>query len=283
MIIMIAAIARDEGKYIREWIIHHLSIGIDRITVYDNQSTDNTREIVNSFGHSHLVECIPWETVEGKSPQLTAYNDVLSNNRLAADLIGFFDIDEFIVPTNGISVKETLRTCISSENNVGAVCVNQRIFGASGRKEYTPEPVMTRFRECSTPDHPENKWVKSFFAPTKIDSIVGVHSSSLREGVHVHPSGVPVVFEDNNFSQANCIDFSALQLNHYITKSFEEFTWKQKRGGGAASNAKARLSRYQSVGFFEGRQGQSYREIDHATEIFAESIEDVIKRFDKDL
>lgn len=39
----VCAIAKNEGPYFKEWIDWHLSKGVDRFYIYDNESTDNTR------------------------------------------------------------------------------------------------------------------------------------------------------------------------------------------------------------------------------------------------
>ena len=46
MKVELVSIARDEGPFIREWLAHYLMLGFDRITVYDNASTDGMSEVL---------------------------------------------------------------------------------------------------------------------------------------------------------------------------------------------------------------------------------------------
>ena len=42
----VCAIAKNEGAYFAEWIEWHLSQGVEKFYIYDNESTDNTREVL---------------------------------------------------------------------------------------------------------------------------------------------------------------------------------------------------------------------------------------------
>lgn len=42
----ICAIVRNEARYILEWIAYHKAVGIDHFYIYDNQSTDETTDIL---------------------------------------------------------------------------------------------------------------------------------------------------------------------------------------------------------------------------------------------
>lgn len=47
--ISIAAISKNEGPYIKEWIEYHKLVGVDRIYFYDNESQDNTKEVLKPY------------------------------------------------------------------------------------------------------------------------------------------------------------------------------------------------------------------------------------------
>ena len=42
----VCAIAKNEGPYFKEWVEWHLSQGVDKFYVYDNESTDGTKQIL---------------------------------------------------------------------------------------------------------------------------------------------------------------------------------------------------------------------------------------------
>lgn len=53
--IAIVAIAKNEGPYIREWIEYHRLLGVTKFYFYDNESEDQTKEILKSYIQSNLV------------------------------------------------------------------------------------------------------------------------------------------------------------------------------------------------------------------------------------
>ena len=42
---------KDEARFLPEWIVHHLNLGIEHFYIYDNDSTDGTREAIAPFIH----------------------------------------------------------------------------------------------------------------------------------------------------------------------------------------------------------------------------------------
>lgn len=45
----ITCIAKNEGKYIKEWVEYHLAQGVDCIYLYDNDSTDNMKAVLEPY------------------------------------------------------------------------------------------------------------------------------------------------------------------------------------------------------------------------------------------
>ena len=252
MKIELVAIAKNEGFYIAEWLAYHLALGFDNITVFNNDSSDRTAKILELASGVYPIEVVNWPTVQGISPQIMAYNYFLKTHRDLDGLVGFIDIDEFVMSRDGRNPVENLRK-IGSDPTVGAVCINQRVFGDSGQSVFGPEPVLKRLPLCAALDYREALWVKSFYRLACLERI-RVHSSRLKNGRHVHPDGSDVIFADDQpFSKVVQADFSSMQLNHYITKTLGEFLEKQKRGDGSAASEEARYARY-TDGFFHNRQ-----------------------------
>lgn len=67
------AIARDEGRYIEEWIAHHHGLGIGRFVIYDNDSSDGMAQRLGGNPRlAGIVEVVPWpagafDPAEGRS------------------------------------------------------------------------------------------------------------------------------------------------------------------------------------------------------------------------
>jgi glycosyltransferase involved in cell wall biosynthesis len=250
---VLAAIAKNEGPYLAEWLVHHHRIGFDEIVVYDNDSSDETAEVLRFFAGRMNLRAQTWPTLPGVSPQISAYNDVLDSVRADGTWIAFFDLDEFLVPTGDFSLAEAIARCATA--GAGAIGVNQRVFGSNGLEQMERRPVLDRFRRCTLERSGECFWPKSIYHSRCVPRITNVHVSQLAEGVYLHPNGEPIVFaEPPKHPTTTAVDYSVLQLNHYITKSLQEFMAKRLRGGAASSDPEVRRKRYEDVSFFHNRQ-----------------------------
>lgn len=70
----IVAIIKNEGDYIEEWIRYHKLVGCEHFYIYNNDSTDNTVEILSPYVKQGLVTLIP---CPGRGKQIPAYEDAL--------------------------------------------------------------------------------------------------------------------------------------------------------------------------------------------------------------
>ena len=52
----VCAIAKNEGPYFQEWIEWHRKQGVEKFYIYDNESTDGTREVLEPYIASGLVD-----------------------------------------------------------------------------------------------------------------------------------------------------------------------------------------------------------------------------------
>ena len=268
MKLAIVCIVRDEDRYLHEWIAHYLALGVDSFLFYNNESNDETSRILDECAQCLPLTHIPWQVPEGTSPQLSAYNDAIDRLR-NADFAAFFDIDEFLVLKKGTpGLKQLITRLFATSKEYGAIVINQRLFGSSYLESAGNDPVLTRFPLCSESNHYENKWVKSIYRINSVLRITGIHSCPVSGGLHLHPSGLQAQFEINQYSGAEAfgqtleIDHSCLQLNHYMTKSLEEFRKKQLKGGAAQSTRRERLSRF-SEDYFHSRLSYANTTIDH--------------------
>ncbi|MDE6508864.1 MAG: glycosyltransferase family 2 protein [Muribaculaceae bacterium] len=52
----VCAIAKNEGPYFKEWIEWHRSQGVEMFYIYDNESTDCTRQVLQPFIATGMVD-----------------------------------------------------------------------------------------------------------------------------------------------------------------------------------------------------------------------------------
>ncbi len=215
----VCAIAKNEGPYLTEWIEWHLSHGVEKFYVYDNESTDDTKSILEPYIRSGIVDYKYWP---GHRRQLAAYDDCIENNRFASRWIAFIDIDEFIVPVKDTSIPKFL----ARFENFAAVEINWLIYGSSGKKTKTPGTIMERFRFHSNPSHYLNRHVKSIVNPRRVFTMIGCHEAAKISGyiADSHRNPVKRHFKEREPQQ------DVIRINHYAVRSYEEFIEKQARG-----------------------------------------------------
>jgi glycosyltransferase involved in cell wall biosynthesis len=215
----VCAIAKDEGPYFKEWIEWHLSQGVDHFYIYDNESSDGTREILQPYIDSGVVEYKYWP---GHRRQLAAYDDCLEHYRLASRWIAFIDLDEFIVPVKDASIPAFLKRFEA----FAAVEINWLVYGSGGHKTKSPGTMMERFRFHSLPGHRLNRHVKSIVNPREVFTMIGCHEAAKISGSIADSHGQPVT---KNFREREPQQ-DVIRINHYAVRSYEEFLEKQARG-----------------------------------------------------
>ncbi len=215
----ICSIAKNEGAYFEEWIEWHRKLGVEKFYIYDNESTDNTKEILAPYVESGLVE---YTFFPGKKQQLPAYDDCLERHRLEARWIAVIDLDEFIVPVKDKTILEFLKRF----EKFSVVEINWLIYGSSGAKEKLPGTSIERFKRHSQPTHILNRHVKSIINPRRVFNFIGCHEATIISGFAVdsHGNRIKKNFRDRKPQQ------DIIRINHYAVKSYEEFLGKKARG-----------------------------------------------------
>lgn len=226
----VCAIAKDEGPYFKEWIEWHRRMGVGKFYIYDNESTDTTREVLKPYIDAGIVE---YRYFPGYRRQLAAYDDCLERHRFDARWIAFIDLDEFIVPMKDESITAFLKRF----EDFPAVEINWLVYGSGGATKKEPGGVMTRFKRHSQPGHRLNRHVKSIVDPRRVFTMIGCHEVARISGKAADSHGDPITksFRDREPQQ------DVIRINHYAVRSFEEFLEKQNRG--RASGKKRTVSR----------------------------------------
>ena len=215
----ICAIAKNEGAYFQEWLEWHKNLGVEKFYIYDNESEDNTREILAPYVELGLVEYVFWR---GKGQQMSVYSNCLDQHRLDAHWIAFIDLDEFIVPVKDKTIPDFLRRF----EKFCAVEINWLIYGSSGAQKKEPGNVMDRFKRHATLDNIENRHVKSIVNPRRIFAFTGAHEAARISLRAADSHGTPIT---KNF-QLREPQLDVIRINHYAVKSYEEFLSKRARG-----------------------------------------------------
>ena len=215
----VCALAKNEGPYFKEWIEWHRKQGVEKFYIYDNESTDCTKEVLIPYIESGLVDYRYWP---GKKQQLATYDDCFERHRLETRWLAVIDLDEFIVPIKDKSLLEFLRRM----EDFSSVEINWLCYGSGGSKTKEAGGVMERFRRHSISEHRLNTHVKSIVNPRKVCTMIGAHEAARISGRSVDSHGIPLKkgFRDRKPQH------DIIRINHYAVKSYEEFLAKRARG-----------------------------------------------------
>lgn len=220
--ITLCAIMRNEGAYLLEWIAYHRLLGFDQIVIYSNNCSDGSDTAMQALADAGVIKHVPWENTEKGSPQVSAYNDALS--QCSTEWIAFIDADEFI----RLVGHETIHSYLSEfDTSVSAIGLNWLIFGSAGQIEKQDGLVIERFTKHAHPTFSTNRHIKTIARVKAVDR-AHIHMCELRHGNYVDAIGRKIEVIDSGFSE-NVVIHGA-QVFHYIVKSLDEFREKQRRG-----------------------------------------------------
>lgn len=228
----ICAIVKNEHDYLLEWIAYHRLVGVDHFLIYNNSSDgdDGTTDLLNKLHRIGAVDHVPWPdrpnwTLPGGvhlRPQVPAYYDGVERLRNDAEWLAFIDVDEFILPLQ----RDDLPSTLEFYQQFGGVGANWRMFGTSGETKKTNIPVCQRFTMAAFPGNIVNQHVKCI-ARTALIRDVGVHRPFLKNGLLVDEHGRQIT-HSSGFRYP--VSYDILRINHYYSKSREEWLAKVARG-----------------------------------------------------
>ena len=219
----VAAILKNEAPYVKEWLDYHLLAGVDHFYLYDNESEDNLKEILQPYIDKGLVD---YKFYPGKCAQMAAYNETVQRYKFECRYIAFIDLDEFILPRAN-NIKGVLNEVMAKDLNAAGLVINWHNFGTSNQeKADLSKGVLERFLNRASDDFEVNTHVKTIANPRCIDLIVNPHFAIYFSGKYaVNENGAVVAGYSNQPCTADKII-----INHYSTKSKEETIKKINRG-----------------------------------------------------
>lgn len=230
--VSICAIFKNEALYLREWIEYHKIVGVEHFYLYNNNSEDNYEEILKPYISDGSVTFTQWPQNQA---QMQCYHNAIDRFSTETEWLSFIDIDEFIVPNSTDNIYDFLKPF---QKNRPVVIAYWRMFGTSGKiSRDTNNLVIEDLTVCW------NKYVdigkvfyNTAFPFDKNDS----RNSSLHHYSwgKIGKNALPPVnvfnkicmYGNNPVSGYADVQKFPLQINHYFTKTYNEYLQKKAKG-----------------------------------------------------
>lgn len=231
--IAICAIFKDEARFIKEWIEYHSLIGVEHFYLYNNNSSDNYKEVLDEYIKSGLVTLYDWPYDQS---QMKAYKDFYEKHFNEAQWISFLDIDEFFVPKNEFSLLDWIK----KNDRYPVLQVYWKMFGSSSILEHDDQKLCI--------EQYVNSWdslinvgkclINTDYQIAKFNS--GTHHATLTKSKNRFS---PFIFHPvDQFRHINVFDrerklgklksgMAPIQINHYWSKGWDVYNKKRSWSG----------------------------------------------------
>ncbi|MCC5648190.1 glycosyltransferase family 92 protein [Emticicia sp. CRIBPO] len=205
--------AKNEHDYLVDFVKFYKYHGVEHFYFYDNQSTVPVKETLKDY-----LDCCTIIEFPGVGVQVQSYAHFMKNFKHETEWIAIFDIDEYVLPKK----HETLRDFLRDYEDYDAVAINWVTFGDGHNKTQQAGPLIGNYLYSSKSQHPN---FKSVYKTDSIYKVDHVHFAKLKLfSKYVDARLKPVKSVSHTEPTTDII-----QLNHYFTKSEEEYLKKIKR------------------------------------------------------
>ena len=211
--------SKDENEYLKENIDYHTLLGVDHFFIYDNGSRKPLSSFLKNYSN---VTVINW-TDTAKGSHSRSFGNCLKLFGDRFRWIGFIDTDEFIVLKKGMT---NIKQFLKGYEKYGGLGIQWKCFGGSGHNTKQQSVIESYIHASYTTD---DKHIKSIVQPRFTSGPGGTpHAFAYKKGKFcVNEKGQPVKGPFNI-----PYTWNKIQLNHYVTRSRQDFEEKRKRGGG---------------------------------------------------
>jgi hypothetical protein len=236
--IAIMTIFKNEQDYLEEWLDYHILQGIEQIYMYCNDSNINNYPFLSNIKYQQYITLIDWTNKKNegrKTVQKQAYTHCVVNYADSCQFLLMLDIDEFLVPIKNFkSVSQYIYSIKSQWDSIMGFKIQRYNFGSNGHINKPKGSVMSNYllheKICSS-----YKTMANTNYINKDAFFYGVHDFNFIKNGKLfnkyfgyHETKYP------NRCNVDSINEIPLVINHYYTKSYEEYILRCEmwRGGG---------------------------------------------------
>ena len=226
--VCLCTLGKEENLYIREFVQHYEKYGVDTIFLYDNNDEEGEKfeEVINDYIQSGFVQIMNWR---GKKQALMLImNDCYQRNYQNYDWLIFYELDEYIHLSNYTNIKPFLNEHKFDECQL--IYLNLICHSDNNLLYYENKSLAERF-----PERVSRKYLGGY--RLEIKSILRGHIPNVtiysnhiltKKLINCNGYGNRNKFYYDVYSSQN--DFKHFYIDHYYSKSTEEFIGKINKG-----------------------------------------------------
>ena len=200
----ICVIVKDEHQYIEEWVDYNLKLGFDKIFIFEDSNSKSHKDVLSNY--KDFVEIKSYDELNLKDPnfggskhQIALFTWFIKNHNYKNEWCAFIDPDEYIVFKDNY----TLDQIIEKYKYTPGIYLNWVIYGANGHIKRPEGSVMDNYTTLC------DQWIQPKF---KLKSFINFnHYCGKPFDVHKAPG---------------LVECTNVQLNHYFTKSWEDWCFQ---------------------------------------------------------
>ena len=266
--ITLVGMFRNEAKYIKEWFSYYHLIGIDSFVVFLHKNTDCSLDVLDSLSFKEKIQIVSIEEENniGVHFQNKIYERAIQLAK--TEWVIYLDIDEFLFLPNYSNIGKFL---LDIPGDVGGLAIYQNIFGSCGHVKSPDGLVVENYTTRNEDDIKLDKKTTFLFSKpcdlfAEVKILLRKNDISHIKTIHEVFSSKKIIIEDGSVFQKQKIkrQTNNIKINHYFTKSKEDWTLKTSRQRISGS------SKY-SNDFFEYFEAQNHFD-DSIKQKYAEKI-----------
>jgi Glycosyl transferase family 2 len=276
--VVLVSAMRNEGPFVLEWLAYHRVIGVDRVVIVSNGSTDGTDELLVALAGAGEVTFLRTSPGYGVAPQdaaVQAFEEQIGYQ--AGSWYLWLDADEFLNVHVGDRTAQALVTALGGAE---ALMLNWRLFGSGGNDSFSGRHVSDDFIGASKLGFVANLETKPLFRAGDRFAAFASNSAGLprlAEGAVVTASdclggnGKPLDPKNprtapwldrqpytgrTNLASRREFGWDLAQINHYSVRTPDHFRLKAARGRGMVSTGPRRPNVRHTPAYFDRNEAE---------------------------
>lgn len=224
---------KDENEYIKEWLDSWDALGIDHFYIYDNASKVPIKDTIAAIADGkYLDKCtiVDWST-GFTHMQYDCYEHCLTNYGAECYWIGFVDTDEILEFTT--PELKNINDFLSQYERYFGLWIPWECYNANGLVNKPTGSQRENYTKVIL--NPLGLYGKVFIQPYRCRKMyvhlgVGLDEFDIvvNQNFTPHISTISTVRDQYYSDNRGC--FTKAKINHYITRSFEDWVNKMNRG-----------------------------------------------------